>query len=212
GTVSPYYDLYSLGAEGLAGQPMVVNAYGGISGYHGENAFPLVGVFVSGATPQAPPPATLDFTSAGLGRNFTTLSPALGQLFFIGDGRTDGGALQTFNAPAGATRLYVGFADAPNFNGDPGNYFDNAGSLNVTVTATPALVSDHATVTIADAPVVTVVATANAKEAGLVSGQFTVTRTGDLNGNLVVNYTVNGSSTATANTDYTALPLSVTIL
>ena len=71
-----------------------------------------------------------------------------------------------------------------------------------------------ATVTIADddvaLPTVTVAATdANAAEAGLDPGVFTVTRTGATTAALTVNYTVGG--TATAGTDYQALSGSVVI-
>lgn len=52
------------------------------------------------------------------------------------------------------------------------------------------------------------VATAN--EQGPVNGQFTITRSGDVAGALTVTYTVSG--TATAGSDYTALPGSVTFL
>jgi len=52
--------------------------------------------------------------------------------------------------------------------------------------------------------------TATANEQGPVNGVFTVTRTGDTSVPLTVNYTVAG--TATAGSDYTALPGSVTFL
>jgi large repetitive protein len=61
-----------------------------------------------------------------------------------------------------------------------------------------------------DQPRVTIVATTpTATEAGLVAGAFTVTRTGPTDAELVVKYSVNG--TATAGTDYVALPGTVTI-
>jgi hypothetical protein len=39
--------------------------------------------------------------------------------------------------PTGATELYLGFPDAAGFDGPAGQYGDNAGSLNIGVTATP---------------------------------------------------------------------------
>ncbi|HSL25388.1 MAG TPA: Calx-beta domain-containing protein [Acidimicrobiia bacterium] len=69
-----------------------------------------------------------------------------------------------------------------------------------------------ATVNIADNDAVTVSVTAtddSAAEAGPNPGVFTITRTGDLTAALTVNYTVGGS--ATAGSDYAALPLSVVI-
>ena len=119
------------GADGLAGYSSNVGAYGGISGFKTDRDFPLVGVFLTAATPTSPSPATLDFTPAGIGRNFLTLSPAIGQVFYIGDGQTDGGQTQTFNVPPGATRLFLGFADALGIAGAPGSYGDNSGSLSI---------------------------------------------------------------------------------
>ena len=116
---------------------MDIASYGGISGFRADVNTPLVGVFLSGNSPVAPAPATLDFRSVGLGLNFTSLSPQLGQVFFIGDGKTSGNLDQIFNAPAGATRLFLGFADAPFSVGAPGAFDDNRGSLAVTVTAVP---------------------------------------------------------------------------
>lgn len=52
--------------------------------------------------------------------------------------------------------------------------------------------------------------TPTANEQGPVNGVFTLTRTGDTSGALTVNYTVSGS--ATAGSDYTTLPGSVTFL
>jgi hypothetical protein len=71
----------------------------------------------------------LNFNS--IGTSFTTLSPKLNQLFFIGDGLTgDGaGATQKFKVPAGAKVLYLGIADANGYNGSPASYFNNAGDF-----------------------------------------------------------------------------------
>ena len=92
----------------------------------------LVGVFETATGPTSgTPPATLDFTV--IGTNFASLSPALNQVFFIGDGLTgDGsGSVQQFMVPLGATRLYLGCADAGNYNGSPGAYSDNSGTFTV---------------------------------------------------------------------------------
>jgi hypothetical protein len=117
--------------------PMNINSYGGISGYYGPG-FALLGVFLTDAAPSSPPPATLDFTGNGQHPNFLTLSPTIGQLFFIGDGNTySGGTPQSFTAPANATRLFLGLPDCNNAAGDPGYYGDNSGSLSVTVSMVP---------------------------------------------------------------------------
>lgn len=83
----------------------------------------LVGVFLNASQPDSSAaPSALDFTST----SFTTLSPALKQAFFIGDGRTGNGTgtVQTFVVPAGATRLFLGTSDGV-------GWFNNSGSFNV---------------------------------------------------------------------------------
>lgn len=90
----------------------------------------LVGVFLDNSLPTATPaPADLNFSTAGA-TSFTSLSPALKQAFFIGDGLTGNGtgAVQTFVVPAGATRLFLGTSDGF-------GWFNNSGSFAVTVTA-----------------------------------------------------------------------------
>ena len=109
----------------------------GISGLTAPDAGYLVGVFLSNVEPADPAPASLDFTQ--IGTNFATLSPALDQTFFIGDGLTGNGtgSLQQFVVPAGATRLFLGIADESggSYNGPPGSYGDNLGSFSATVTS-----------------------------------------------------------------------------
>jgi hypothetical protein len=97
----------------------------------------LVGVFLDGNQPNTSgAPADLDFGATGLGIGFPTLSPALKQAFFIGDGRTGTGtgATQTFVVPAGATRLFLGVSDGF-------GWFNNVGAFSVTVTALGAAAS-----------------------------------------------------------------------
>jgi hypothetical protein len=74
----------------------------------------LVGVFVAAGGPSGPTPSALDFTSGGIGTAFANLSPALDQLFFIGDGLTGTGSgnPQIFTPPAGATTLYLAVSDS----------------------------------------------------------------------------------------------------
>ena len=106
---------------------------GSISGITAPNAGYLVGLFTKAAGPSGPAPAALDFTS--IGTNFASLSPALNQTFFIGDGHTgdNSGAVQQFTVPAGARRLWLGISDACNYNGAPGCYTDNSGTYTVAV-------------------------------------------------------------------------------
>ena len=125
------------GADGAPcnySQATNIDAYGGISGIiDNASALFLVGVFVGPAAPTSTAPSALDFSPGQLGQDFTTLSPELQQTFFIGDGQTSAGTIQQFTAPAGATRLFLGFADAWYLTGPPGYYGDNSGSLQVTV-------------------------------------------------------------------------------
>lgn len=138
GSITEYiYGGVYHGPDGRPGIGCTVLAYGGLSGFLTDQTVPLAGVFLTEAAPQDPAPPTLDFTAAGLGQDFTTLSPLIGQVFFIGDGRTTGNITQTFNVPAGATRLFLGCPDSPFGYGLPGAFDDNAGTLSVSVMAVP---------------------------------------------------------------------------
>lgn len=94
----------------------------------------LLGVFLGTLQPDlTPAPAALDFTDSGNvpgGVNYTSLSPLLKQVFFIGDGITDGGQIQQVVVPAGGTRLYLGTKDGFDWS-------NNIGSLDVQVTLIP---------------------------------------------------------------------------
>ncbi|MDZ7378925.1 MAG: hypothetical protein ONB06_06200 [candidate division KSB1 bacterium] len=119
-----------------------LTALDGISGYRGPQGS-LVGVFLGDAIPSnGPAPATLDFTPAGLGINFLTFSPELGQSFY-----TSTGELQTFVAPPGTTHLFLGIPDGFGFIGTPGAYDDNDGSYRVRlgINAIPPAVPEPAT-------------------------------------------------------------------
>jgi len=101
--------------NGIAGATWPINA--------------LVGVFLDASQPDSSAaPASLDFSGSGVGTSFTTLSPALKQAFFIGDGLTGTGtgSVQNFVVPAGATRLFLGTSDGF-------GWFNNTGSFTVAV-------------------------------------------------------------------------------
>jgi hypothetical protein len=121
-----------------------VTSYGGLSGIDvDQNDMFLVGVFLDASEPSGPGPAALMYnygTPGGLSTSDPSFSPALDEVFFIGDGLTGTGTgnQQIFNVPAGADRLYLGFADS--FDSVPSYYADNVGSLTATfeiTTATP---------------------------------------------------------------------------
>lgn len=116
-----------------------VTSYNSLSGVtHTERTGFLVGVFLTAAEPSGPAPTTLTYNVASAGAS--AFSPALQQVFFIGDGLDASSATQTFSVPSGATRLFLGFADSwdgTSLTGQPGFYHDNDGSLSVTVSAVP---------------------------------------------------------------------------
>ncbi len=117
----------------FSGTPTIINTDTNISGITNTSAnMFLVGTMTGAGAPAAPAPAAGDFSS---NMSFTSLSPVLQQSFFIGDGLTGtgSGATQTFMIPTGATRLFLGFADAYAYSGQEGCYSDNGGSLSVTV-------------------------------------------------------------------------------
>jgi len=89
----------------------------------------LAGVFLSSNVPMDPPPPSLDFSDY----SFLQLAPALNQTFFIGDGLTGTGSgqQQTFVAPEGATRLFLGLFDS--LDTLPGWYGDNTGAFTLTL-------------------------------------------------------------------------------
>jgi hypothetical protein len=114
-----------------------ITSYGGISGIvDGRHGMFPVGVFLTDDPPSANAPDRLDFTK---NERFHTLAPEIGQTFFIGEGGD-----RTFRVPPGATRLFLGFADAyslgesalqGNYQGRPGYYDNNDGHLCVEIKA-----------------------------------------------------------------------------
>ncbi len=86
----------------------------------------LLGVFLGNERPdRSRAPRSLIFRPKD--REFTTLSPKLKQVFFIGAGVTKSGAARRFRVPPDATRLFLGTMDEYNWN-------NNIGSFSVTVT------------------------------------------------------------------------------
>jgi hypothetical protein len=122
---SNYDDADGVGAGGC----IDLIADESISGIQAPDAF-VTGVFESGP-PAGTAPATLNFNSNGT--DFTSLSPVLQQLFFIGDGLTGdrSGRVQLFYVPTGAKYLYLGVPDACGYIGLPSCYSDNFGDFIV---------------------------------------------------------------------------------
>lgn len=70
----------------------------------------LVGLFLTDSAASGTAPATLDFTLAAT-RNYQTLSPLVGQVFYIGEGEytsSDVVYYRKISIPTTATRLFVG--------------------------------------------------------------------------------------------------------
>jgi hypothetical protein len=116
-----------IGPDGVPGYSRVGPA-GGLSRIESSRAMMLTGVFLGSAVALAPPPAQLPVTDG----SFLTLSPAIGQVFFVGDGRS-ASVVQQFVAPSGATRMFLGIADAYGFVGNPDAYHDNPGAFYASV-------------------------------------------------------------------------------
>ena len=112
--------------------------------------FFLVGVFLDAGLPTSQVASIGDYGAAGSGITPTQgiYTPLVGQTFFIGDGMTghQTGTDQQFIVPTGATRLFLGFADALSFNGQAGTYDDNGGSLAVNLQIVPNPIPEPGTV------------------------------------------------------------------
>jgi hypothetical protein len=122
--------FYGPSGNGLSGSSL--SSLGGISGYIGPQGA-LTGVFLTDAIPSSTPPGTLDFSPGGIGIDFLALAPGIGQVFYIGDGKTSLNVFQTFLAPVGATRFALGIPDGFGFNGPAGAYDDNDGSYRIRI-------------------------------------------------------------------------------
>jgi hypothetical protein len=116
----------------------ISNPIGAFSGYYTTDfTGALAGVFLEDTLPaSAPPPLRFyvsDSSQGGIQTDFATLSPLIGQVFFIGDGLTGTGtgSVQTFQVPATATHLYLGYVDSCSATGmtSPGCYGDNGSAL-----------------------------------------------------------------------------------
>jgi chemotaxis receptor (MCP) glutamine deamidase CheD len=89
----------------------------------------MMAVFLDDTQPDSTAaPSPLDFSTSA-NRDFTSLSPQLKQVFFVGDGRRSTGEAQQFVVPAGATRLFIGNMDGWQWN-------NNVGGYNATINST----------------------------------------------------------------------------
>lgn len=121
-----YAGVTGLDAEGDTGWIVTQQSANGINSTSAPIGS-LVGVFLDSSVPSgSSAAASLNFSSS-TSRDFSTLSPALKQVFFIGDGVNSSGKLQAFVVPTGATRLYLGIMD------EKGWWWDNTGSLSTSI-------------------------------------------------------------------------------
>ncbi|NJR32232.1 MAG: PEP-CTERM sorting domain-containing protein [Chamaesiphon sp. CSU_1_12] len=98
-------------------------AENGIAGYN-DPANSLVGVFLDNSLPtDSAAPAALNFDTPA-SRAYSTLSPLLKQIFFIGDGLTGTGTgtQQSVVVPFGATRLFLGTVDGSGWSNNFGQF------------------------------------------------------------------------------------------
>jgi hypothetical protein len=144
-------------ADGTSASPCfptanVVNPVGTFAGYSlTDLTGGLAAMFLEDTLPtSAPSPLRFyesDSSLGGIQTNFASLSPKIGQVFFIGDGLsgTDTGAIQTFHVPATATHLYLGYVKtcATSGNAAPGCYSANIGSLTATFKFTDHVLDWH---------------------------------------------------------------------
>jgi len=123
GATNDFTDPHRYTADG--NETWILNNY--LGGEHGISDMTapinsLIGVFIDNQTPaHQSQPSALDFSSDA-SRNYTTLSPQLNQVFFIGDGRTDSGEVQHVVVPTNAKRLYIGMMDGYEWNNNIGGY------------------------------------------------------------------------------------------
>ena len=118
---------WTIGPEGFRQMSQYIRSLNALSDFIAPSAFALGGVFLGPGGVKGPQPPPLNFSS--IGTDFLYLAPLLGQVFFVGDGRTLGGQVQSFAIPEGAAHFYLGVVDGTaDAASAPGCYADNSGS------------------------------------------------------------------------------------
>ena len=88
----------------------------------------VVAVFIGKDDPSTQsPPVALDFSTAQA-RNYKSLEPKLGQIFFVGDGKTDAGEAQVIVVPPESAQLYMAVWDTGQWNNNVGSM---VGAINL---------------------------------------------------------------------------------
>lgn len=94
----------------------------------------MIAVFLNDNAPNSTSaPTALDFSTEA-SRDFTSISPQLKQVFFVGNGRRSNGEAQQFIVPEGATRLFIGNMDAWQWNDNTGGFTATINSVTKVVT------------------------------------------------------------------------------
>jgi hypothetical protein len=108
-----------------------IQSFNGVSGIvHNKRGVFLVGLFLTDEKPRDPAPERLDFSETCPDAcTVDRLDPGIGQTFFVGLG----GDEPEYAVPTGATRLFLGLADAQFTRGAPGWYGNNRGNFEVVV-------------------------------------------------------------------------------
>ena len=105
--------------------PIMLGDLNGLSNITAPEIGSLLGVFLGNDRPDgsaAPPALDFFFPNVPGGTEYTSLSPLLKQIFFIGDGRTSTGQIQQVVVPAGATRFFLATMDATSWNNNSGSF------------------------------------------------------------------------------------------
>jgi Flp pilus assembly protein TadG len=85
----------------------------------------IMAVFLSDAAPNASAaPPSLDFGTPEA-RDYSSISPQLKQVFYVGDGKRSTGETQSIVIPPGATRVFFGMMDAWQWNDNVGDFKTN---------------------------------------------------------------------------------------
>lgn len=138
GVVTPYVPDGTTEVNDCYPRASIKQPVGPYSGFYNTDFHgAMVGMFLE-YTPPASAPAPLRFyfhdsSQGGIQVDFKTLSPLIGQVFFIGDGLTgtEMGVAQIFVVPPTATHLFLGYVDSCSQSGytAPSCYQDNAGAV-----------------------------------------------------------------------------------
>ena len=82
----------------------------------------IMAVFLDDNPPtNSPAPTDLDFSTDSQ-RDYSSISPQLKQVFFVGDGKRSDGEVQHIVVPQGATRVFIGMMDAWQWNDNVGDF------------------------------------------------------------------------------------------